>query len=68
MTRVLLVDDHAVVRRGVRDILTEALGKVEFGEACKPSEALEKLQKEAWTWWCSTFLCLGVEASTHSET
>ena len=48
MTRVLLVDDHAVVRRGVRDILTEALGKVVFGEACKPSEALEKLQKEAW--------------------
>jgi len=32
----------------VRDILTEALGKVEFGERCKPSEALEKLQKEAW--------------------
>jgi DNA-binding NarL/FixJ family response regulator len=48
MTRVLLVDDHAVVRRGVRDILTEALGKVSFGEAGKPSEALEKLQKETW--------------------
>jgi DNA-binding NarL/FixJ family response regulator len=44
MTRVLLVDDHAVVRRGVRDILTESLGKVVFGEASKPSEALEKLQ------------------------
>jgi DNA-binding NarL/FixJ family response regulator len=28
MTRILLVDDHAVVRRGVRDILSEALGKV----------------------------------------
>ena len=48
MTRVLLVDDHAVVRRGVRDILTESLGKVAFGEASKPSEALEKLQREAW--------------------
>jgi DNA-binding NarL/FixJ family response regulator len=48
MTRVLLVDDHAVVRRGVRDILTEALGKVAFGEAGKPSEALEKLQRESW--------------------
>jgi two-component system, NarL family, invasion response regulator UvrY len=48
MTRVLLVDDHAVVRRGVRDILTEALGKVAFGEAAKPSEALEKLQQETW--------------------
>ena len=48
MTRVLLVDDHAVVRRGVRDILTEALGAVAFGEAGKPSEALEKLQTETW--------------------
>jgi len=48
MTRVLLVDDHAVVRRGVRDILTEALGNVAFGEAGKPSEALEKLQQQPW--------------------
>jgi DNA-binding NarL/FixJ family response regulator len=48
MTRILLVDDHAVVRRGVRDILTESLGKVEFGEAAKPSEAIDKLQAEDW--------------------
>jgi two-component system, NarL family, invasion response regulator UvrY len=48
MTRVLLVDDHAVVRRGVRHILTEALGDVSFGEAGKPSEALEKLEHETW--------------------
>ena len=48
MIRILLVDDHAVVRRGVRDILTEALGKVAFGEASKPSEAMEKLQAEDW--------------------
>jgi len=48
MTRVLLVDDHAVVRRGVRDILTEALGNVAFGEAGKPSEALEKLKHDPW--------------------
>lgn len=48
MTRVLLVDDHAVVRRGVRDILTEAMGKLTFGEASKPSEALDILQREDW--------------------
>ena len=48
MTRVLLVDDHAVVRRGVRDILGESLGKVEFGEASKPSEAIDKLSAEDW--------------------
>lgn len=48
MTRILLVDDHAVVRRGVRDILTESLGKVSFGEAGKPSEAIDLLQGEDW--------------------
>lgn len=48
MTRVLLVDDHAVVRRGVRDILGESLGKVAFGEASKPSEAMEKLRDQDW--------------------
>src|ERR1035437_3788302 len=48
VTRILLVDDHAVVRRGVRDILTESLDKVTFGEASKPSEAIEKLQGEDW--------------------
>jgi two-component system invasion response regulator UvrY len=48
VTRILLVDDHAVVRRGVRDILTESLGKVTFGEAAKPSEAIEQLQTSDW--------------------
>ncbi len=48
MTRILLVDDHAVVRRGVRDILTESLGKVTFGEAAKPSEAIEQLETSDW--------------------
>jgi DNA-binding NarL/FixJ family response regulator len=48
VTRILLVDDHTVVRRGVRDILTESLGKVSFGEAGKPSEAIEKLQSADW--------------------
>ena len=46
--KMLIADDHAIVRRGVRDILTESLGKVSFGEASKPSEAIEKLQGEDW--------------------
>jgi len=46
--RILLVDDHAVVRRGVRDILNEALGKVAFGEASKPSEAMVQIEEGEW--------------------
>jgi len=32
----------------VRDILGESLGKVAFGEASKPSEAMEKLRDQDW--------------------
>jgi two-component system, NarL family, invasion response regulator UvrY len=48
VTSILLVDDHCVVRRGVRDILTESLGKLVFGEAAKPSEAIEQLLAVEW--------------------
>lgn len=48
MTRILLVDDHAVVRRGVCEILTAALNQVTFGEASKPSEAMNELQNDTW--------------------
>ena len=47
MLKFLLADDHAVVRRGVRQILEDAYGAT-FGEATNATEALELVWKEPW--------------------
>ncbi|OGT07979.1 MAG: DNA-binding response regulator [Gallionellales bacterium RIFCSPHIGHO2_02_FULL_57_16] len=48
MIRVLIVDDHAVVRHGLRRILDEA-GGIEVGaEATNGIEALKKIRAEKW--------------------
>jgi len=46
--KVLLVDDHALVRRGVRDLLREAFGDAEFSEAATGEEALSYARKSAF--------------------
>jgi len=46
--RILLVDDHAVVRRGLRQILADELPAAEFGEAGGTSEALERVAGADW--------------------
>ena len=43
MYRVLLVDDHEVVRKGVRSILEDRLGAIAIEEAGSGDEALAKL-------------------------
>ena len=48
MTRVLIVDDHDVVRRGLREILTARLGKVAVSEAKDAGEAIDLLSKHDW--------------------
>lgn len=48
MTRVLLVDDHAVVRQGLKQILTESIPEVRFGDAASGEQALRKARSEAW--------------------
>jgi DNA-binding NarL/FixJ family response regulator len=48
MIRVLIVDDHAILRRGLRALLSDAFAKAEFGEASNAEEALEQLGKKAW--------------------
>jgi two-component system invasion response regulator UvrY len=45
MVRILLVDDHAVVRRGVRAILEDGLQNAEVSEAGSGDEALAALTK-----------------------
>ena len=46
--KILLADDHEVVRQGVRQILTEGFEKVAFGEAVNAADLLEQVRKHKW--------------------
>ena len=48
MYRILIVDDHAVVRRGLREILADERG-VEVSEAADPHAALEQIRGQTWS-------------------
>jgi DNA-binding NarL/FixJ family response regulator len=48
MLRVLIADDHAIVRKGLRDILREASEEALVGEASNGLEALELARAEPW--------------------
>ena len=46
--KILLADDHAIVRRGVSQLLAEAWPDAVFGEAATASQALELVWAEPW--------------------
>jgi DNA-binding NarL/FixJ family response regulator len=48
MTRVLLVDDHAVVRQGLKQVLAESLPDATFGDAASADEALRMVRTAPW--------------------
>jgi DNA-binding NarL/FixJ family response regulator len=48
MTRILLVDDHEVVRQGLKQILVESFPKAAFGDAASGEEALRRVRAESW--------------------
>ena len=48
MTRVLIADDHEIVRHGLRDILATRMGEVCIGEARNAGEAIDLLIRQAW--------------------
>jgi two-component system, NarL family, invasion response regulator UvrY len=48
MKNILLVDDHAVMREGIKQILEDELIKVKFGEAGNSAEALDLLSQDPW--------------------
>jgi two-component system, NarL family, invasion response regulator UvrY len=48
MIKLLIADDHAVVRKGLRQILEEASDIVVAGEASNGQEVLEKVNAENW--------------------
>jgi two-component system, NarL family, invasion response regulator UvrY len=46
--RILLADDHAVVRHGLKQILAEEFQRAVFGEARNAQEALDLIWKDTW--------------------
>jgi DNA-binding NarL/FixJ family response regulator len=48
MTRILIADDHAVVRAGLRQFLEEDRSIREIGEAATGNETLEQLRAKPW--------------------
>lgn len=48
MTRILLVDDHPVVRQGIRQILAGAFTPAVVGEAATAEEGMSELRNTDW--------------------
>jgi two-component system invasion response regulator UvrY len=46
--RILIADDHAMFRRGLRETLAEAFPRVIFGEAKTAAETVEFVRRQHW--------------------
>jgi DNA-binding NarL/FixJ family response regulator len=46
--KVLIADDHAVFRRGLRETLADTFSRVTFGEARTALETLEHVRRQDW--------------------
>lgn len=49
MLRILIADDHAIVRRGLKDIILEAFPTAEIKEVGDAEELIKLVMKEKWT-------------------
>ena len=48
VTRILVADDHAIFRRGLKETLRGEFPKASFGEARTADEALEHVREKEW--------------------
>jgi len=48
MKRVLIADDHALMRKGLKETLEEEVGAMTFGEAENSAQVLELVSKQKW--------------------
>ncbi len=48
MIKILIADDHAIVRRGLKQILTETPDMIVAGEAYNGQDLLEKVRSDQW--------------------
>ena len=46
--KILIADDHAVFRRGLKETIAEAFHRITFGEAGTAQEVLECVQRQHW--------------------
>jgi DNA-binding NarL/FixJ family response regulator len=46
--KILLVDDHAIVRRGLRELLAEEFPSAEFGEGANGAQAMQLVMAKRW--------------------
>jgi|SRR5436190_2412166 len=46
--KILLIDDHALVRQGLKLILADHFPRASFGDARSAQEALQRVWKEKW--------------------
>ena len=46
--RILIVDDHVIIRQGLKQILADQFPRAVFGEANNGQEALEQIYKQPW--------------------
>ena len=58
MLKILIADDHAIVREGLKQILAETADMVVAGEATNGQEVLELVRKKILTWFSWTWPCL----------
>jgi len=57
VSRVLIADDHAVVRAGFKQFLEADSSINAVGEAASGNETLDQLRQHEWIWCCWTFTC-----------
>jgi two-component system, NarL family, invasion response regulator UvrY len=48
VVKILIADDHEIVRKGLREILAHGLGDASFGEARDAEEVLRAVRAEHW--------------------
>jgi len=48
MIRILIADDHAILRQGLKQIIMDAFSPVVFGVAANVDETLARLRDESW--------------------
>lgn len=46
--RILIVDDHDIIRQGLRQILADEFKQAVFGEAKNGNEGMERIWKQTW--------------------